>query len=429
MRALTALPVATLALLTAACGGAGSDAETGPTATRDSAGVTIVDNGAPAWPEGGGFVVEPAPDVESETEGQPEATLEQPARALRMADGSWVVLDGQARTVKRYGADGSYLGALGRQGEGPGEFQAPIFLGQWLGDSLVTFDILTRRWQVFGPDLAFARQQVVEWEIGPGRPLPPQPQGVFADGTILARQGTRPEFPFEGTAGEVRQDSVRLVRLALDGTEVDSLGVWPSGQTFGVELTFGGNSMLVPSQVPLAPMIGVAVAGTRAYIGAGQRWEIVVLDGTGQVERIVRREVPALPVEAALRDSAREAILDVLSGLRGLPPQLDSAMREAVRNSPFPDHQPAHGRLLVDEEGFIWVEGAAGLVPGSTQPGSGTWSVLSPEGIYQGDVAMPEGLGVLAIGRDWVVGSWRDADDVGRLRVHRLRRPGVAADG
>ena len=397
------------------------EAASGP-AARDSAGITIVENRDPAWAAGEGFTVAERPELDAGKGDDPEATLVLPAAAIRLADGGIAVLDAGVSRIKRYGKDGGYAGNVGRQGSGPGEHQAPIWISRWPGDSFATYDILGRRFQVFGPDAKYARAETPNFTFGPGRPLPPQPLGVFADGTVLARQATRPEFPFDGPEGSIRQDSARLIRLTLAGAERDTFGVLPAGQTTGVRLSLGPQSMLVPVNVLLTPSLSVALRNDTAWVGTGERWEIANYAPDGRLFRLVRLDRPPQEVTPAILDSAREAAAGALAAFRGLPPGMDTVLSKAIRSGPAPELLPAHGRVLVDDSGWLWVEERPTAISGGPSTGGGTWLVFSPEGTYQGDVRMPPSFAPLQIGSDWVLGLWEDEDGVRHVRVHTIQK-------
>ena len=83
---------------------------------------------------------------------------------------------------------------------------------------------------------------------------------------------------------------------------------------------------------------------------------------------------------------------------------------------------PAYERVLVDEAGNIWVLDYAVRLD---QPRR--WSVFSRDGQWLGNVLTPVGLRVEAIGSDWILGVWRDAEGTERIRMYPLMRS--AADG
>ena len=54
---------------------------------------------------------------------------------------------------------------------------------------------------------------------------------------------------------------------------------------------------------------------------------------------------------------------------------------------------------------------------------STTWDVFDPTGRWLGPVRMPTGLRITDIGSDYVLGVWRDADDVEHVRMYELVKP------
>jgi hypothetical protein len=79
---------------------------------------------------------------------------------------------------------------------------------------------------------------------------------------------------------------------------------------------------------------------------------------------------------------------------------------------------PAYFYLQADEVGNLWVQEYSALI------GEGrVWSVFDPAGVYLGDVEMPERFRVFQIGEGWVLGHWRDADDVEHVRLYPITKP------
>lgn len=70
--------------------------------------------------------------------------------ARRLADGTLLVADGGSREVRWYGVDGEPVRAVGRRGEGPGEFDGPLSLLPWPGDTVAVLDHGQRRLTLFG---------------------------------------------------------------------------------------------------------------------------------------------------------------------------------------------------------------------------------------------------------------------------------------
>jgi len=92
-------------------------------------------------------------------------------------------------------------------------------------------------------------------------------------------------------------------------------------------------------------------------------------------------------------------------------------VRAYLADVPIPENRPAYGRLLVDAEDHIWV---ASYAHPADVPAR--WDVFTPDGIWLGAVAMPDGFRPLQAGADWILGLTHDDFDVERVEVRSLDR-------
>ena len=86
---------------------------------------------------------------------------------------------------------------------------------------------------------------------------------------------------------------------------------------------------------------------------------------------------------------------------------------------PLPEMMPVFSRLLVDEVGWLWAELYRYDVRAPVR-----WLVFGADGEGLGSVDMAPDLEVREIGRDFVLGVWRDQLDVKYVRRHVLRGRG-----
>ncbi|UCC74409.1 MAG: hypothetical protein JSV86_07590 [Gemmatimonadota bacterium] len=111
----------------------------------DSAGIEAIESRGPAWSAEEAWVVEGEPSLEiGAQDGAPEYIFFRVAGALRLDDGRIVIADGFSNQVRFYSEAGEFLKAVGREGQGPGEYQYIRSLGRCAGDSVVAFDL---HWQ------------------------------------------------------------------------------------------------------------------------------------------------------------------------------------------------------------------------------------------------------------------------------------------
>jgi hypothetical protein len=88
---------------------------------------------------------------------------------------------------------------------------------------------------------------------------------------------------------------------------------------------------------------------------------------------------------------------------------------------------PAYAQL-VDNDRNLWVSDASldwYLAQGFSRVPAGpvAWRVFDRDGRWLGSVTMPPRFRPMDIGSDYVLGLWRDADDVEHVRLYQLTRP------
>jgi hypothetical protein len=130
----------------------------------------------------------------------------------------------------------------------------------------------------------------------------------------------------------------------------------------------------------------------------------------GAVERIVRLGLPTVTVTS----QDQERILAQYT--EGVPATILSEIQPLLDDMPFHETMPYFSAIHVVEDGTLWIQEYSGFR--GEQPTG--WIVIDAEGRWLGDVEMPAGLNVHDIGSDWVLGVWRDANDVERVRLHRI---------
>lgn len=403
----------------AACGQGGGDAAAGP-ARRDSAGTTIVENAAPRWAAGEEWRVAEVPLLDVGGGDDPVRNFTGFAGTFRLSDGRIVVIEPQGSVMKLIDSAGA-VQAVGRQGGGPGEFQFLVWAGRLPGDSILTFEAGNRRFQLFAPDGSFVRNVTFTPDIGDQFPIPPIPVGAFSDGTLLTQRSSKPPFPFEGPEGSVKRDTALIVRYTQEGKPVDSLGAWPSSEMYGVTMQVGPQSMRVPMGRPFSPQLQASVVRDTIYVATGDSYEVRVLAADGRAVRIVRRAADRASVTPEMIAAWKEDFLGASDEMRQIPAPLKEQMQKSIESAPYPDRLPAYGRVLVGEDGHLWVQQAEGTTLAGLG-GSRRWSVFAPDGAWLGDVTMPEGITVQAVGTDWVLAQKDDADGAPHVLLYALRR-------
>lgn len=390
-------------LLTAACGSPATT-ERLSVAVHDSAGVVIVDYprvvvaAVPNWNLGpvisslGG----PEADAVHDMTGVESALLE---------DSTFIVGDGSTMQLRRSSFSGAVLGTGAGVGEGPGELMS---IGPLLttAKGIAVLDFARGILVHYTPTLQFSSQLSL-------RDLPGGIRygvlGLDASGglvTLGGVEGPPPETP----SGEVQRAQWVVERFLTAGRQADTLFSVPGREFYSIG---GSGTRLrrfgVSSFVQKSP--------TGFLTGDGARWEIVVRDSTGTVQRIIRLAVPRRLVTESMR--TEQLRLDHQE-IDELPPGGFKGIRRIAEldfaNPLFPDSLPAFDRFKHGADGTLWVrEGMAITDPLQH------WFVFDGDSLV-GRLALPGPHTLLDAHRNWVLVRRADSLDVGYVELRPIVR-------
>lgn len=373
-------------------------------AVRDSAGITIVENVADAGVAQ--WVVSDTPVLSIGVTDGPEAyQFFGVAGVHRDGGGRTSVLNAGSRQVRVFGADGEFLRSFGQRGGGPEEFEMPVLAGV-SGDTLVVVDRANHRLSWVHPDLGFVRSVRVSDDVGGYL----NPAGMFANGQAV----------FGGAfdmrkVGEIRTGFNRAGTFFRscrpDGSLATDFGDVPGAEFFIEDITASGPASR-PVLVPFGKIAQATVSDDFFFFSDQDDWEIEVFSAAGERVRLIRLDREPAPVTRADRDRFVE---------RRLRQARDDAHAAEIRRRaamvPTPEYLPAHGGLLADRLGHLWVEEYT-----TSERGPTAWLVFNRGGKLSGRVTLPRRFHPLEIGEDYVLGVGRNELDVEHVRMYRLDR-------
>lgn len=396
------LGVAAFVLTSAACAG-GTEPADSFTAV-DSAGINLATNSGLPEVGFGSIRVEPEAWLSLGTvAGDSVYQFSRIRGAVRLSDGRIAMVDGNARDVRIFDANGTHLVSWGRRGGGPDEFERPRLAGL-VGDTLVLFDADNRRLTWIDPDQGVVDQA----PLGEGAGGYFQVQGVFDDGTVVSGGG----FFFSSASGQtlttgLRRSPTGFVRIDREGEVATDFGQFP-----GLEMYFEVDGPRVSAGViPFGRVTHSAVFADRLYVGTADAPEIQIYDREGSLTGVIRWETDDLTVSA---DHLAAYVDDALANAD------DEDERRRVRVMAR-DHArsefPPHGSLVTDRAGNLWVQE-------SRPPGEeAEWfRVFDPEGRQVARVALPDRVQPLEIGNDYLLGRRLDDFDIEYIDLYRIER-------
>ena len=377
----------------------------------DSAGVTIAES--PGFPEpgAGGWALGQTPTLSiGSLEGDTLYELYQVTGAVELSEGRIALTTNGDRRVRIFGPEGAFLDGFGREGEGPGEFRDIKVMGMVGLDTLVLLDGRQRRVSRFHPEVGFLGQTLLPDEAG----VAMHSNGMFGDGSIvfggLVNWSRGEDTP---TAGYERLTNP-YYSVSLDGSGITHFGEFPGTEVSWTTSQVNGRSSLGAAFVHFGKSPRAMARGRRLVLGTRDRYEVNVFDPSGQLVRIVRIQVPPVPVTEAHLDGLLEEWLARLPSSDMAP-----AFRAGFRDTPHAETLPAFEDLLLDSEGCLWVEDIH--IPGDTLR---SWTVFDEEGVPLTRLSLPTDNRVLDIGEDFVLAVFSDEFGVEYLRSYPLTRGG-----
>lgn len=310
----------------------------GPTAWTDTSGWKLVLERTIAPPEGSA------------------GALGNPSHLVVDDRGGVYVLDHGPASIKHYDSAGTFLGTIGREGAGPGEYRdyGALYL---VHDTLAYHDAIQSRVTLFAPGGAFVRVFPVTSRFSSSLTYVADDRGQLPLPIALMRP---PDYSREG-----------VIRYRLDGSVADSEWAPESkdAKSWNARRGKNGYGMYVPfapQRVYVWDRAGLAAWGDQdAYRIVWSR------NGTDTV-RIVDVSTTATPIPARLRSDTVAALLARFEWLKGVASDGD-----------LPSTYPLWASLMPDAAGRLWIR----------RPGPhgawDRWDLLDADGRLLGAVPAP----------------------------------------
>lgn len=166
----------------------------------------------------------------------------------------------------------------------------------------------------------------------------------------------------------------------------ENLGSLPTTERFFAACVEGGDPPITCDiALPFGRVLHSVSDGTVAYLGNGDRPELLVFGNNGIEKRLTWSNVAARPVTPEMVEWWREYLVRQRPHWESL-------------DLPIPDHVPFYTDLLIDDDGLLWIK----VSIDEYEPPR--WEVLDPDGRFLATVDMPREVVVTQIGRDYVLG-------------------------
>lgn len=315
-----------------------------------------------------------------------------------LPDGALVVAEQDAQEIRVFDAGGAFVRSFGRKGQGPGEFEYLRKLAV-RGDHILAWDSAQRlsTFTLAGELVSTVRTNNI------GENPNTATEGFFGDGSMLVALGEL----IPPTTGDVFEVRATLVRWDPDAPEdLVTFATIDSGR-FQVDEQTGSSWSIpfVPRTEPVAADAAVYVSPTGAF--EVQRYRL-----DGSLERIVRVNEQAAPVNAEFLAEYIQERIDAAAEERR------EELRARYEAMPFPEHFPIIDALYVDDGQNVWVRRYR-ADPADQQQ---ILHVFDADGLLAGTIHLPANLEFRLATRDRFIGLWRDELDVQSVRIYALER-------
>lgn len=314
--------------------------------------------------------------------------------AVRLEDGTLAV--GDAGNTRVLFISGASARAVGRRGDGPGEFRIPLWLGHCGPDAIGVFDAAHNSMTFLS---AAGRVQAT-------LPLPAAvsfAQVVLCTGRdaiwVLQNQPTTVQ------KGERFRIRPVLMRIA-NGAVTDTLA------TEGSQEYYAARNVGAFLDVPLGEYTLATAGGGLVYLGHTRSGLVAVFDSSGAR---LREFTIRTPRRAVTHDAWTRVVQERIA--RHPFARTRAAAAAVLSELAPPADFPQFDSARADARGNLWVRTFDNLATSTA-----TWVILNATGRAVAAIALPRDLDVRDIGSDYIVGVEADRDGVEHVVLYDLRR-------
>lgn len=321
-----------------------------------------------------------------ETDQAGEIRLFKPGGFAVDAEGKVYIADESDMAIKVFDQAGKFVRAIGRRGEGPGEFASLGFIFPLPDGRLLVTDEVARRISFFGLERQFLSS--FRWKK------------LFTRIHFVSDSScTLEERTYAEGSGEIWIKTIDFL-----GNELITFGkfILPELKTFREE----GGTSIIP--VPWSPASVFAGDQTRQWLYhcPGNKYEIEVYDRQGRLIKKIERPYKRVPVTS-------EDIREFMSRFANRP---ESQLARYYRQMEFPKVKPITNRMIVDSEGNLWVRTNELKREGEKEIAA--TDIFDPDGFYEARVWLDVTPTVFAGGKMYLM----DEDETtGTRRLKRFR--------
>jgi hypothetical protein len=275
------------------------------------------------------------------------------------SSGVIAITQSQDRNVRLFDNNGRPVASIGRGGQGPGEFEAPLRLG-WIGDSIWIYDTTLRRVTIANGDGEFIEVLPAPPSIVTNRPGPwPFAATVFhADGSFTGVFNQGPgltDMPIWRSPRPIEPGGMVYARVSSDHVFDRNIARSWLTSSFWSRPTVSGGSVGGTHPFPNAVKVALDSQGTRLALVIAELEEsppyfrAVMLNTQGDTLYDRRYSFESMPIDRQTADSAIESTATLLRSWDA------RAAAGYASYAYIPPAYPPVERAIVGYEGSLWL--------------------------------------------------------------------------
>jgi hypothetical protein len=256
-------------------------------------------------------------------------------------EGNFYVADMEGDRILKYDSEGKYLLTIGREGQGPGEFQSLSVPRFDKDNNLYITDGGNRRISFFDKDGKFLRQKLMPERYGN---LYINSKGLIAATKTSTGEETNVQktiFLFSllddkfNSIAEIYKDEIDLPL--------------PTGRDVSSMAEYVGN---VLSKAAFRPFIKYRLADNDfIYFGYPDKYEINIYSPEGKLTRKIVRDYEPIAISKKDKESFVKVAMEEFAG----PVFTDDLKKLAIKQIKYPKYKPAYQSFSVMENGWLAV--------------------------------------------------------------------------
>ncbi|UCC40200.1 MAG: hypothetical protein JSV96_01720 [Candidatus Aminicenantes bacterium] len=252
------------------------------------------------------------------------------------------VLDWRAKTIRKFDKNGKYLLSFGGEGQGPGEFTFPEEIRLLSNGHLMVFEGEAQRYSFFTQEGKFVKS-------GRFLKLMSPPFFGFSSGNFIATNIQRESKRTVVITGLFDAKSELLT--SLHEREMEPYKPWPSQDDVSARARRIAERF---SRIAFRPSVTLTVdSKEKIHFAFTDKFEIKVYSSDGLLKKILRTELPMLPVEKKDREGYISYWLPRdLTTWNSMSKQFQNKIKSLIR---FPDKKPAFLSIIPMDSDYMMV--------------------------------------------------------------------------